>query len=411
MFGLSYSVICCIVFLRLRNTLMAKKKSKVTKVDNKKKKNKSRGVSPFVHWLFYWMKSWFSNDRCIEARELNGLSAILIAFVSVILACLPNLTTRLSTDAGTVLNTPTYNLENSLVAFQEAATENNLQINISGGVATINNFDTMTTDTLSSGTKYWAHKYTTTKHVNVPDSTGSSSSTSTSSHEEVQTVTVYDLLVFRVPTSDTVSSFITNTLTVANDPNKWYSSTQSIFATNAIVIGNNGLGIYKANENVTSATSIAITYEDSMFDGKNLITVINDLISQKTTSTVKTSDEYRNAVIDSYKQVIVAGYQSTKVATAWMYTGIAYLINTVMLLVFGLTLFLMTRGKNNPYRDYKFLQCLKIISWASFSPALLSLIAFIPAIGSSAIGLLIFVLLLGLRTMWMSMKNLRPVYE
>lgn len=386
---------------------MANKNSKVTKV-NKNKRKKS-GFSTFLGGLFYWIRSWFNNDRCIEAKEKNGFIALGIGLASIVIAALPILSTRLSTDAGTVLNTPTYNLENSLASFQKDATDNGVSINISSNsLISFDNFDTIAADTTSSGTAYWSHNYNKTL-VKQQTTTSEDGSSQTSVVEE--TITVYDLLVFQAPTTQTVSSFASSVLTTTNDPNTWYSSDQTIFATNAIVIGNEGIYIYKATENATSATTLLLTYDASVFQGKNLISLINEWVSEQTTSTDIASTEYQSAIISAYKKLIVAGYESTKISSAWAYTGVAAVIDLAMVLIFGLTIFLMTRGKNNPFRDYTFLECYKIIGWASFSPALLSLFAFIPAIGSSSIGLLIFVLLLGLRTMWISMKNLRPAYE
>lgn len=402
---------------------MANKNSKVTKVNKNKKKQS--GFSVFLSGLFYWIRSWFNNDRCIEAREKNGFIALGIGLASIILASLPILTTRMSTDAGTILDTPTYNLENSLMIFQDEASEAGVQIKISNNsLASVENFDSIATNVTSSGTVYyWAHSYTTEKPIIEDESSSSTSEDSSSGSESTsgasiqgavvtKEITVYDLLVFRAPSTQTVSEFASSVLTTANDPNTWYESTQSIFATNAIIIGEQGIYIYKATANLTSATTLLLTYDAPLYQGKNLIALIDDLIEEQLpVGSEYTIAEYSSAVVSAYKQVIVAGYETTKVSSAWAYTGVAAVIDLAMVLIFGLTIFLMTRGKNNPFRDYTFLQCYKIIGWASFSPALLSLFAFMPAIGGSSIGLLLFVLLLGVRTMWISMKNLRPTYE
>ena len=102
-------------------------------------------------------------------------------------------------------------------------------------------------------------------------------------------------------------------------------------------------------------------------------------------------------------------YNSTKITNAWMNTGIFSAVFVGLALVLGLMVFLMTRGKNNPFRIYTFWESQKIAYWASFSPAVLSLLAFIPALSNYAI--LMYIFFYGMRVMWMSMRSLRPQYE
>jgi hypothetical protein len=73
----------------------------------------------------------------------------------------------------------------------------------------------------------------------------------------------------------------------------------------------------------------------------------------------------------------------------------------------GLTVFLMTRGKTNPFRIYTFWECQKIAYWAAFSPSVLALIGF----AFPAYAPLVYIFLYGMRVMWMSMRSLRPVYN
>jgi len=68
-------------------------------------------------------------------------------------------------------------------------------------------------------------------------------------------------------------------------------------------------------------------------------------------------------------------------------------------------IFILTRGKRNPFRIYTFWETQKISYWASFTPSLLALIfGFI----FTEYAVMIFVMLIGVRIMWMSMKSLKP---
>ncbi len=108
---------------------------------------------------------------------------------------------------------------------------------------------------------------------------------------------------------------------------------------------------------------------------------------------------WKNVFNESY---ITARKSSLKFSTL-IYTG----IYIVLIFIMGLMLFLLTRGKRNMFNYLTFLDTQKMAWWASFSPALLALIlGFI----FSGFAMMLYIVLLGLRTMWMSMRQLRPQY-
>ncbi|MGM9858049.1 MAG: hypothetical protein ACI311_02210 [Bacilli bacterium] len=81
-------------------------------------------------------------------------------------------------------------------------------------------------------------------------------------------------------------------------------------------------------------------------------------------------------------------------------------MNATIIIIFGATLWLMTRGKNNPNRHFKFKETMNMSFYTALSPAVLTLIfGFI----FSRYASFIFVALMAIRLMWMSMKTLRPV--
>ena len=128
----------------------------------------------------------------------------------------------------------------------------------------------------------------------------------------------------------------------------------------------------------------------------------------KTADTVdltKTSEV--TAMFNNWKEVYNKSYLSQKTLNIWMSTGLFYGIYLALIIFMGLLVFLLTRGKNNMYNYLKFMDCEKIVAWASLSPAILAMIiGFI----FSMVAQMIFIILLGLRVMWISMKQLRPQY-
>ena len=74
----------------------------------------------------------------------------------------------------------------------------------------------------------------------------------------------------------------------------------------------------------------------------------------------------------------------------------------------GLLMFLLTRGKNNPNRGLTFWITCKISAWIDFTPGLLAMI--LGFIWPAAAGLG-YIVLIGLRTMWLSMRQLNPAAQ
>ena len=107
----------------------------------------------------------------------------------------------------------------------------------------------------------------------------------------------------------------------------------------------------------------------------------------------------------NWKVLIRQLYNQTRLRAAGVQLGIMSAINVGIVLIMGFMVWVLTRGKNNPYRIFNVWECYKIVAWAALTPAILT----------SGLGFLIkafastlFPLLLGVRVMWLSMKSLRP---
>ena len=90
-----------------------------------------------------------------------------------------------------------------------------------------------------------------------------------------------------------------------------------------------------------------------------------------------------------------------------MSTFLFFGIYIALLIIMGLLLWLLTRGKNNVFNYLKFMDTEKMAWWASLAPGILAMIVgFI----FNNFAQMAFIILIGLRTMWMAMKQLRPQY-
>ena len=112
-----------------------------------------------------------------------------------------------------------------------------------------------------------------------------------------------------------------------------------------------------------------------------------------------------NNTWSNWKSLIRQLYNQTRLRSAAIQLGILSAVNVAIILIMGFMVWVLTRGKNNPYRIFNVWECYKIVFWAGLCPAILT----------SGLGFLIksfastiFPLLLGVRVMWLSMKSLRP---
>lgn len=90
-----------------------------------------------------------------------------------------------------------------------------------------------------------------------------------------------------------------------------------------------------------------------------------------------------------------------------LYTLVFYGVYVLLIAFMGLMIFLLTRGKRNPMNYMSFWLSVKISAWASPAPAILALIL---GFLLTNFATMFFIILFGLRIMWLSMRQLRPQY-
>ncbi len=117
---------------------------------------------------------------------------------------------------------------------------------------------------------------------------------------------------------------------------------------------------------------------------------------------------YTKGVLNNWKGIFNDCYKSQKVVTFWSSSGIYYGIYLALGIFMGLMMFLLTRGKRNPNRNLNFWITTKIAAWICFTPAVLAMIVGFVWSAAAGIG---FIVLMGLRTMWLSMRQLSPAMQ
>lgn len=388
---------------------MAKRKIKATTVSNKNTNTKPKsGLWTNVKFFF---STLFSNPNCVEGRKKPWYAALIIAIVSCFVATLATMVSYFSRSGGSFFTTPNYGFDTSLVDFEKALNDNDVSMKIENGKMTVveSDWNKMCKDPSGNQKAFYGHYYTVNQVTLQPEAGAASDATPTVPTSE--TKTYCDLVVYFINNTTlgdkTTYTYATEVLLKGEDPNfsVLANTTVSTFSTNLIVFGENEFSAFKK----PSGTESVVQAINGKYDF-NVNFNIKDLYKQdmngKQYESKAGTAAYRNEIMTSYQSFFAASWESTKVTVAWQYTGIAYAINFGLIFLFGLMVFLMTRGKNNPFREYTFLDGLKIAAWASICPALLSLAGFLSLFAKYS--MFIFLFLMGMRMMWMSTRTLRP---
>jgi uncharacterized membrane protein len=116
---------------------------------------------------------------------------------------------------------------------------------------------------------------------------------------------------------------------------------------------------------------------------------------------------YTEGVVKNWNKVFDDTYKSQKSFNVMFFMGLYLLIYIVLVFLMGLLVFFLTRGKHNMFNYLKFIDCQKMTWWIAFAPALLAMLLSFLMPGMAS---MLFIILMGLRVMWMSMKQLKPQY-
>lgn len=150
--------------------------------------------------------------------------------------------------------------------------------------------------------------------------------------------------------------------------------------------------------------SPASTNAVSNFGGDYNTIDTNDFLKDYIKGSIQEKTDIDN-YFKSWKTFFDKAFLNNRWNSAWTTTGIMVGVDCGVILLMGLLVFILTRGKNNPFRIYTWWDGQKIAYYASLCPGLLSL-----AFGFliSNLAMMLFVMTVGIRVMWLSMKTLRP---
>ena len=339
------------------------------------------------------LRSLIKNDATVEGgRHHPWWIALILFFVSAVLSIVPIFVQTISKNGSDFVANATRNLDTSLFSFIEDAQKSDISFVIKE---------------LEDGSKYlesdtakWDATYVATNKDGYH------------CYQHKTADNQIDLDVFYVPDlTNAVITSIANDAPVTNEETGEVTYTKRdtsfmIFGKREMVVilyvkGNTSAvgslyGDYKnldADYNILSSLS-TVTVEDQTVTFENV--------------TPTTFQAFKEGVWKNAKAFFDKAYLYNKGQLTWRTTLLMFGINVVLVLFMGLMIFILTRGKANPFRIYTFMECQFIAYWASLSPAILSLIL---GFVFSSFAQMMFALLVGVRVMWLSMKTLRPEYS
>lgn len=205
--------------------------------------------------------------------------------------------------------------------------------------------------------------------------------------------------------------YITGSTTIKGEQDPegttYYKPTIVVYHTDGFSIN-----IMKANS-TASGGSFAGDYKEVTFSSSNVnrdvflqLMTVEGIATPATPS--ESTPEYEAGVKNNYKTFLDQAYLSNKNRTFLYTTTIYYAVYVGLTLFLGLLIFLLTRGKRNFNNYLKWYQCMGIAAWSSFSPGLLSLIL---GFMIQSYAVMFYILFLGVRIMWMTMRQLSPTYQ
>lgn len=333
-----------------------------------------------------------NNDACIKAaRDYHWWMPIILGVCGIILTLIPSFVTNMQVNMGeTVLAANGTSTATGLAKFQSDLKAKNIDFGVnSDGILT---YDDATAKTLynAGGTETAANYYYEAKS----DVTG---------EPQLRVIFVEDMISQSYLNALSQRDVTTSTEVAGSDGSTSESITKTTYRVSVLAFKPSGFSFAAYPDRSTSTSNAFITYTYDGLKGQKLASLTPD------GSLASDPQAFVSATRGNYRSLLTKGYENEKISLAWKNVGILTGINAGIVILLGFVLFLVTRGKNNPYRVITVWQCQKIAYWETMAPAILSLaLGFLFNSSMSSIGMFLFLFLFGMRIMWTSMKSFSP---
>ena len=349
----------------------------------KKLKKQRKPMSPETKRnLINVFKSIVSNQAVIDgAKETPWWVAVIFFVISICLPVIPITVSYSKAYGASFVANYAYNADRGIENTFQKAKDAGWEINVDNGLLTFNkevNDEPIAVDTNAETRQYNFRLYVTNK---TGDDLQSFVNALDNAKFEMGTTNAYD---------ETKAEEYTTNGTTFYTPGFLVLSKETL-----------AMAVYKDNSTERAGTSFGGLTWNKTQNGELLTRVLS--VDNDLSNRVKTE-----AVFNNWRTVLNETYTQQKNKTMLNMSLIYLGVYAGLVIFLGLMVFLLTRGKNNPFRYLNFWVCQKISWWAAFTPSVLGMIlAFI--ISGNIIGQMGFIVLASLRIMWLSMRQLRPI--
>ena len=348
------------------------------------------------------LKSLINNNACIEGgRTKPWYFAIIMLFVSMILCLVPSIVSSATKSGDDFVKSSTNNYEVGVLRFVEELRKQDISLTIKDVEG---KKQMIATKGELTGEAAWNAAF---PNVNTQD-------VHCYTHYNADNKIDFQAFYFAEPINDTNWKKISYDATYSVDDQGNEVETLTARTTSFLCLGlDTARGVVYTSAG--SATSSSFYGDYKYFsDGYT----INDLGTITIDEHTYHGDEvialgeqayadYRNKSWEDWKDFYRTGFLTYKFTSLWQTNLILLGVNIGITFFMGLMLFILTRGKANPYRVYNFWDTQKMVYWGTPTVAVLALVGgLIPFFSQFA--QVIYPLLLGVRIMWMSMKSLNP---
>lgn len=360
-------------------------------------------------------QSLFKNDAAVEGgRTQPWWIAIILFFVSVMIAIVPTMIQIGQTKGSDVFTGAQYQTDVALVKFNEALVTEGVELvyreDINNGFLLRNEGiafeaafpDKISLSAVSGSVDVHYFSFAQPRTVTITNSLGDK--------VEEQVSFEYLRVYYTGNISDQFASsgqpvepevYLANYLIGLSENNTTAKITSHVILgkTNLYFRVYNPNKVQLGNDYLRSTQGVATDIKQSFS--------INSFNVESTDGAViaPTDVDYVSKVMGNWSNLVDMTYGPVRTITFWTTTGINGAIYLILSIFIGLIYYITTRGKYNPNRDIKFFEAIRIGAWLLPTPAILTLIvgAFMPSYAS-----LIYIMTLGMRTVWMSMKSVQP---
>ena len=331
-----------------------------------------------------------SNASALRGAKAGPLWLTILFFVfALLLPIIPIFAQQVTTNGSSFLNTYSYNLDRTVTSVAIDLKDKNTEFSInSDHMLSIN----------ENGTPLSFSNY------------GSSNIYASYIADKGTDHQKYELVVYLsdAETQKQKENFLTEVNAIYFDWNTTNRSeaAENVYHPNTIILFKDGVYVAVYAHNATNVISNSYLGDFKTISPNSAC--LETLLKVDGVAQNMYDDHYTMGVYNNFKKFLDKSYETLKIKntglTCLIYFGIFFGASLLMALI----MFLLTRGKNNPNNYFSFWLCIKIQARLSFCPGLLTMV--IGFFLTSQIPL-IMIMLLGLRVMWISMKELRPIAQ